>query len=51
MMKLIVLYGQPTDVAAFEAYYASTHMPLVLKIPSGADEHGHAIAGSSRRNG
>lgn len=26
---LTVLYKQPTDPAAFEAYYAGTHMPLV----------------------
>lgn len=32
MIKLTVLYGHPTDPAAFEAYYASTHMPLVGKI-------------------
>ena len=33
MIKLTVLYGPPKDVAAFEDYYASTHMPLVYKIP------------------
>lgn len=33
MIKLTVLYGPPTDVAAFEDYYAHTHMPLVHKIP------------------
>lgn len=32
MIKLTVLYGHPTDPEAFEAYYASTHMPLVGKI-------------------
>jgi uncharacterized protein (TIGR02118 family) len=32
-VKLTVLYGQPTDPAAFEGYYAETHMPLVRKIP------------------
>ncbi|WP_341225735.1 EthD family reductase [uncultured Arcticibacterium sp.] len=32
MIKLTVLYGHPTDPAAFEAYYATTHMPLVGKI-------------------
>jgi uncharacterized protein (TIGR02118 family) len=33
MVKLTVLYGQPTDPDAFERYYAATHMPLALKIP------------------
>ncbi|AWW00356.1 EthD family reductase [Arcticibacterium luteifluviistationis] len=32
MIKLTVLYGHPTDPAAFESYYATTHMPLVGKI-------------------
>ena len=32
MIKLTVLYGHPVDPAAFEAYYSSTHMPLVGKI-------------------
>ena len=32
MIKLIVLYNHPEDPAAFESYYAATHMPLVSKI-------------------
>lgn len=32
MIKLTVLYGHPVDPAAFEAYYSSTHMPLVGTI-------------------
>lgn len=32
MIKLTVLYGHSVDVAAFEAYYSSTHMSLVGKI-------------------
>lgn len=32
MIKVTVLYGHPTDPAAFESYYATTHMPLVGKI-------------------
>ncbi len=32
MIKLTVLYGHPTDPAAFESYYAETHMPLVAKV-------------------
>ena len=33
MFKLTVLYGHPSDPAAFEQYYAETHMPLAVKIP------------------
>jgi uncharacterized protein (TIGR02118 family) len=29
MIKVTALYGAPKDPAAFEAYYASTHMPMV----------------------
>jgi uncharacterized protein (TIGR02118 family) len=32
MVKMSVLYGQPKDPAAFEKYYAETHMPLVSKM-------------------
>ncbi|CAN5562588.1 EthD family reductase [soil metagenome] len=32
MIKLTVLYGQPTDKEAFEDYYANTHLPLVAKM-------------------
>jgi uncharacterized protein (TIGR02118 family) len=34
MVKLTVLYGHPEDPAAFEEYYADTHMPLVEKMPN-----------------
>ncbi len=30
---VVVLFGQPTDVAAFEAHYLGTHRPLALTIP------------------
>ncbi len=33
MVKLTVLFGPPTDAAAFEDYYANTHLPLVAKVP------------------
>jgi uncharacterized protein (TIGR02118 family) len=29
----IALYHQPTDSAAFDSYYAGTHVPLAKKIP------------------
>ena len=34
MHVLTVCYGHPTDPAAFDAHYNSTHVPLAQKIPS-----------------
>jgi len=31
--RLVVTYGQPSDPAAFDAYYRETHTPLALKQP------------------
>jgi uncharacterized protein (TIGR02118 family) len=31
--QLTVLYLQPDDPAAFDAYYETTHVPLAVKIP------------------
>src|SRR5262245_34730603 len=31
--RVRVAYGQPTDPAAFDAYYVATHVPLVRQIP------------------
>lgn len=33
MFKLIALYRQPEDAAAFEKHYREVHRPLVDKIP------------------
>ena len=33
MARLVVLYGTPRDPAAFDAYYASTHIPIAKRIP------------------
>jgi uncharacterized protein (TIGR02118 family) len=33
MAQLVVLYKTPTDAAAFDAYYAKTHIALAKKIP------------------
>jgi uncharacterized protein (TIGR02118 family) len=33
MAQLIALYKKPADVAAFDAYYFSTHVPKAKKIP------------------
>ena len=46
MIKLTVLYGPPTDVAAFEDYYANTHMPLVHKVPGLGRVEKAKVAGS-----
>jgi len=32
MIKTTVLYGHPTDAAAFEEYYINTHMPKAAKM-------------------
>ncbi len=32
MIKLTVLYGHPTDITAFEDYYANTHLPKAAKM-------------------
>jgi len=32
MVKLSLLYGQPKDAAAFEKYFADTHIPLASKV-------------------
>jgi uncharacterized protein (TIGR02118 family) len=31
--RILVLYPQPADPAAFDKYYFSTHVPLVRKVP------------------
>jgi len=33
MAKLVALYKKPADVAAFDAYYFSTHVPKAKTIP------------------
>lgn len=33
MNVLTVAYGQPTDPAAFDAHYESTHLPLAQQLP------------------
>jgi len=33
MVKLTVLYGPPTDPAAFDKYYLETHVPLADAVP------------------
>lgn len=33
MAKLLVMYNQPADPAAFDEHYTSTHTPLAKKLP------------------
>jgi len=33
MADLVVLYKTPKDPAAFDKYYAETHIPLAKKLP------------------
>ena len=33
-VKLVVLYTQPDDPAAFDEHYFGVHMPLVAKLPN-----------------
>ena len=33
MAQLVVLYKTPKDPAAFDKYYAETHVPLAKKMP------------------
>ena len=33
MVKLIVVYKKPADVAAFEKHYVEVHTPLAKKMP------------------
>lgn len=32
-VKLVVLYTQPEDTAAFDEHYLGVHVPLVAKLP------------------
>lgn len=32
-MKLVALYKQPADPAAFDQAYFNTHLPLIKKVP------------------
>jgi uncharacterized protein (TIGR02118 family) len=46
MIKITILYGPPTDPAAFEEYYRSIHAPLAEKLPGGTYEWGKALPGA-----
>ena len=34
MVKVTVLYGPPSNPAAFEDYYANSHLPIAAKTPN-----------------
>ena len=36
-VKLLALYAQPDDPAAFDAHYHGVHVPLVQKVPGLAE--------------
>jgi uncharacterized protein (TIGR02118 family) len=31
--EIVVCYGQPDDLAAFDDYYRTTHLPLARQVP------------------
>jgi uncharacterized protein (TIGR02118 family) len=33
MARLVVMYRSPKDAAAFDRYYAETHVPIARRIP------------------
>jgi uncharacterized protein (TIGR02118 family) len=44
MTKLVVLYGPPTDTAAFDDHYQNTHVPLAQNVPGlRRFEHGKVL--------
>jgi uncharacterized protein (TIGR02118 family) len=50
--RLVVSYGQPTDPAAFDAYYRETHTPLALQQPGLVRlTYGHAQSLDPRQPG
>src|ERR1700722_13584249 len=48
MYRVTVCYGQPTDPAAFDSYYAQTHVPLVRQVPGLAGFSGARCASLDR---
>lgn len=45
MVKLVVLYGHPTDPEEFDRYFAGVHMPLAERIPGVVDiTYGHVTS-------
>ena len=53
MADILVLYGEPKDPAAFDAYYADVHTPLARKMPGlkelRVSKGGVTVLGSQRK--
>ncbi|MHB1488211.1 MAG: EthD family reductase [Acidimicrobiales bacterium] len=47
MIKLTVLYGNPTDPEAFDHHYRTTHAPLASKIPDLARFEATRVTGTA----
>ncbi len=43
---IVVLFGQPTDVAAFEEYYLNVHRPIALQMPHLQEILGGPVVGA-----
>lgn len=43
---IVVLFGHPTNVAAFEDYYLTTHRPLALQMPNLLEILGGPVLGN-----
>jgi uncharacterized protein (TIGR02118 family) len=46
MVKLTVLYGPPSDPAAFDEYYLATHVPIADALPGLRRNEVSKVAGS-----
>lgn len=46
MFKVTVLYGEPTDPAAFEQYYFEQHLSIAARIPNVARVETAKVAGT-----
>lgn len=46
---IVVLFGQPDDVAAFEEYYRTSHWPLALTMPRMQEITGGLILGTPEK--
>jgi uncharacterized protein (TIGR02118 family) len=47
MAKLVILYGQPKDAAAFEDYYANRHIPYATEsMPNVIDAENLRVTGA-----
>ncbi len=47
MVKVLVLFGMPTDQAAFDRYFARGHRPLLFQVPNAERLVVNRIAGAA----